>query len=262
MAVADALVQRYFDLIYNPSYDWTVGRFSAYRRLQERCVGRCSFRDGDRVLCVGVGTGNELGHILELGRSLELVGIDTSGKALRRAREKAARAGHDLQVFRMDARRLGFPDECFDIVVCIHVMDFVGDVEQATAEILRVLRPGGEFVVTFPWEMEGATLGANIVREGLYQDLRYRRFRAALAQVAALVGVSLVYAPILLRPRRRVFEPAELAEMFRRRGAGAMQVESDDVYLDLIASGEKEGFQSHGAEADASGGRVLLHAQR
>jgi ubiquinone/menaquinone biosynthesis C-methylase UbiE len=45
-----------------------------------------------------------------------------------------------------------FPDASFDVVVCAEVLEHIPapDREPALGEMLRVLRPGGRMIVTFP----------------------------------------------------------------------------------------------------------------
>lgn len=49
-----------------------------------------------------------------------------------------------------DATRLPFPDACFDAVTMFDVLEHIPDDARATAEALRVLRPGGWLLVTSP----------------------------------------------------------------------------------------------------------------
>jgi SAM-dependent methyltransferase len=48
----------------------------------------------------------------------------------------------------MDASRLAFPDAAFDAVAFVDAAEHVLDIDSAIAEAARVLRPGGDFVVT------------------------------------------------------------------------------------------------------------------
>jgi len=50
----------------------------------------------------------------------------------------------DVDARRMDARRLGFRDESFDLVYSSAVFEHIDGVEQAATEVARVLKPGGK----------------------------------------------------------------------------------------------------------------------
>jgi SAM-dependent methyltransferase len=49
-----------------------------------------------------------------------------------------------------DLTSLPFADDCFDLVVCAHVLEHVADDRAAIAELFRVVRPGGCAVVQVP----------------------------------------------------------------------------------------------------------------
>jgi len=75
------------------------------------------------------------------------IGIDLSHTAVARARARHAR----LKGLVADARRLPFKSGSFDSVVSTSTLDHFGqatDIEAAFAELNRILRPGGELVIT------------------------------------------------------------------------------------------------------------------
>jgi SAM-dependent methyltransferase len=88
-----------------------------------------------RVLDVACGDG----RIPALYTSPEVVVVDSSEDAV----ERAAARGLDAQL--ADARELPFEDSSFDVVTCSHALYHVPDVDEALAEFVRVLRPGGRF---------------------------------------------------------------------------------------------------------------------
>jgi SAM-dependent methyltransferase len=49
---------------------------------------------------------------------------------------------------------LPFPDESFDLVLCIQSFQYVSDPEAAIAQFLRVLRPGGAALIALPFALE------------------------------------------------------------------------------------------------------------
>ena len=127
-----------------PVYDATFGKIThAGRRA---AVAHINARGGD-VLEVGVGTGLSLETY---DRALCVTGMDYSEDMLRKARTRVAKLGlaNVAALRQMDARELDFPDASFDIVAAMHVLSVVPEPGRVMAEIARVLRPGGQVVIT------------------------------------------------------------------------------------------------------------------
>ncbi|MGZ5703926.1 MAG: class I SAM-dependent methyltransferase, partial [Burkholderiales bacterium] len=93
-----------YDLVFGPVFE--QGRRAAITAAE---------RVGGRILEVGVGTGISLP---DYDRSCTLVGVDLSEPMLRKAHERVKEHGltnvEALKV--MDAQRLEFPDNSFDVV--------------------------------------------------------------------------------------------------------------------------------------------------
>lgn len=103
------------------------------------------FRDmSGRVLFEAIGTGGDIQHF---PLNHEIIGIDISEEMLRRARPRAERYHGTLDLVRMDAQELSFPDDDFDTVVTSCTMCSVPDALRALREIHRVLRPGGQLLM-------------------------------------------------------------------------------------------------------------------
>jgi ubiquinone/menaquinone biosynthesis C-methylase UbiE len=92
------------------------------------------------VLEVGVGTGAIALPLHNAG--FDVVGIDLSPAMLLRAQERIG-----SRVAAADAHVLPFPDGSVDAVVTVWVLHVVADPARVVAEIARVVRPGGRFVV-------------------------------------------------------------------------------------------------------------------
>lgn len=236
--LAGRLLQVYFNVAYNQVYDFTTARLSLYRKLQERCIGKLQLRDNDRVLCVGIGTGNEIIRILEMNKSVNIVGIDFSNTALQKACKKARRLDKELETAVMDARSLEFETESFDEVLCLHVMDFIEDDEKVTNEILRVLKPGGQFVITYPSVKEGMRLGVNILKDSYHQNISSRNYIIGLIAFLTQMFLGITYLPLLLR-KRTFYSCRELPAIFTQLISGDFQIEEYPAYQDLIVYGTK-----------------------
>ena len=65
----------------------------------------------------------------------------------------------------MDVQELTFPDESFDAVVALHVLDAVADETRALAELHRVLRRGGFAVLQVPIDHQ-SQLAAGLTTAG------------------------------------------------------------------------------------------------
>ena len=240
MSFSSKLMRTYFNIAYNQVYDFTTARVSRYCRLQEICVGKFEFEDNDRVLCVGLGTGNEILHILQMSGNVSLTGVDYSSTALGKARKKALRLGKEIELLLMDARKLEFAAGSFDKVLCLHVMDFVAENTEVTSEILRVLKTGGQFVITYPSDKEGPKLGFNLLKDSIhhYIDSGKHRIKAFLKFVIQMM-VGIVYLPLLIRPKKRCYWRSQLEAIITELTTGDFQIEEDSVYQDFIVYGRK-----------------------
>ncbi|MDE4305759.1 class I SAM-dependent methyltransferase [Phaeobacter gallaeciensis] len=127
-----------------PIYDRTFG---AVTNAGRRRVVNYINRRGGSVLEVGVGTGLSLPHY---GADLRVTGIDFSTEMLAKAENRVAEMGlaNVAGLRQMDARDLDFPDASFDTVAAMHVLSVVPEPQKVMAEIARVLKPGGEVVIS------------------------------------------------------------------------------------------------------------------
>jgi phosphatidylethanolamine/phosphatidyl-N-methylethanolamine N-methyltransferase len=127
-----------------PIYDMVFG--PVFRRGRSAAI-EAADRIGGRVLEVGVGTGISLP---QYGKQCRLFGIDISEGLLDKARRRVDTFNldnvEDIQV--MDAEKLAFGDSSFDVIVAQYVITAVPDPERALDEFARVVRPGGEIIIT------------------------------------------------------------------------------------------------------------------
>jgi len=245
MSLRQRLARAYFDAVYNPLYDASTARLTRYRETQERLALLLGVAPRQQVLCAGLGTGNELTQLRALEPSLRLTGIDLSRAALVRARSKASSDAPSTSLAFMDVQSLGFRDGCFDRVLCYHVLDFVDDPSRTVSELLRVLAPGGRFVISFPSGSEDASFGAGLLSHGA--GVPGQPLASRLSRIVRTMLAGCIYLPLTLRHRPAVHSAEEVLSQLGSLGAVDVAIETDAVYRDHIASGTKKGGTSHAA---------------
>jgi phosphatidylethanolamine/phosphatidyl-N-methylethanolamine N-methyltransferase len=126
-----------------PVYDLVFG--AVFERGRDAAIAAAE-RVGGRILEVGVGTGIALPHY---SKGSQLCGIDISEQMLRKAQERVTELGLDNVegLWVMDAERLTFPDNSFDVVVAQYVVTTAPNPEATLDEFTRVLKPGGEIIL-------------------------------------------------------------------------------------------------------------------
>lgn len=130
--------QRYVLKYYNRFANlYDLGEFIRHG-TRDRAVKLSGWRTGDRVLDVCTGTGG-LGLRFAM-RGADVVGVDLARGMLKRASAKTN--GSQANWLEMDATRLGFPDDSFDISVLSLALHHMPEPVQINvlAELCRVTR--------------------------------------------------------------------------------------------------------------------------
>ncbi len=101
---------------------------------------------GGKVLDVATGAGEFIRVMMRLFADYEeFVGIDSSDRAL--AAAKKAFADDPVTFEAMDASKMAYIDGAFDTVAISNSLHHLSDRDDVLGEMLRVLRPGGNFIV-------------------------------------------------------------------------------------------------------------------
>ena len=152
-----------------------------------------------RVLDVGTGEGQVARLAAEVGAAT-VVGVDPTRAQLAVAAE---RAGGPAYV-RAGAAALPFADAAFDAVVACLVFEHVAAVDEALAEVARVLEPGGRFLFFLNHPLL-QTPGSGWIDDHIL-DEQYWRIGPYLVEDESLEEVEKdVFIPFIHRPLSRYF---------------------------------------------------------
>jgi SAM-dependent methyltransferase len=179
-----------------------------------RTVERLALQPGATVLDVGCGTGaSAIPAALQIGPKGKVIAVDLADRLLEIARRKAASRKLENVEFRLgDMENLGYPDQHFDVVICVFAIFFVPDVAKQIRELWRMVRPNGQLAITTwgprVWE-PGSTGWWSAVKE-LRPDL-----------AAAF------------NPWDRIAEPAALRRLFTEAGVAEAEIVAEDGRQEL-----------------------------
>ena len=177
---------------------WFAGRRRIISGFVERiCVGL--ERQPPHILDVGCGTGANLELLSRFGQA---EGVDVSPEALAFCRERG------LQSVRQgEAEHLPYPDESFDLVTGLDVVEHLDDDVAGLNEIRRVLRPGGHTLLFVP---------AFMFLWGVQDDISHHRRRYTLKGLKEVVNAAGLEVQIATYANITFFFPVLLGRLLMR----------------------------------------------
>jgi SAM-dependent methyltransferase len=125
---------------------------------------------GQRVLEIGSGRGSMLGWLT--GRGINVVGLELNPELIADARARDA----SLPLVRANGTALPFAAASFDLVVSFDVFEHIADSDAHLLEVIRVLRPGGSYLLQTP----------NKWTNTVFETIRWRSFTRWRADHCAL----------------------------------------------------------------------------
>lgn len=193
-------------------YDQLVPFFSTFgERLMDLLAGE----PGWDLLDIGAGRGAV--SSAAAARGFTVTATDAAPRMV--AHLRAEHRGINALV--MDAHRLDFKDDSFDIATASFVIHVVDDPTQVLQEVCRVVRPGGLVAMTVPGAVDD---------EG-----QWERFHQ----------ISSSFTPLPSRPP--LARPTDVAEVFAQAGLTDLREESIEVRLPVDSPERLWDFQmSHG----------------
>jgi ubiquinone/menaquinone biosynthesis C-methylase UbiE len=127
-----------------PFYDVIV-KWLGGEAARKELLDQASLQPGQRILDVGCGTGTMATAVKRANQQVEVIGIDPDPKVLRRARDKAVKAGVSIQLDQGFADQLPYADASFDRVFSSFMFHHLPaeDKNKALHAMRRVLKTGG-----------------------------------------------------------------------------------------------------------------------
>lgn len=173
-----------------------------------------------------------------------VVVTDLADKMLDKARSLFQEAGLDNAEFKIaDAQELPFPDGSFDIVTCRIAPHHFLDIHACTAEAVRVLKPGGAYVLVDSMAPDDATSAQFLDEVERLRDPTHVRSYSRGEWHAICARAGLVVAQDRVERKRRAFDfwlerggaervtASKLRELFTRAPEDvrrAFEIEIDD----------------------------------
>ena len=171
---------------YASVYDQTFGK--VFQQSREAAVRGLPVQPGDRVLEVGVGTGEALPLY---PTNCEILGIDLSEGMLEKAHDRVREHELDhVSLQQMDAGQMEFMDDSFDIVMAAYVVTAVPDYRKVVNEMIRVCKPGGLIVMLNHFSNGNKVIAA--VEKFISPLCKHIGFRTDLSLNTVLEGTTLL----------------------------------------------------------------------
>jgi ubiquinone/menaquinone biosynthesis C-methylase UbiE len=127
-------------ILHRARYDFVLARFTA----------------NQRVLEIGTGPGTFTKELFPKCRSY--VGVEFDHATCLEARAKTE---NHAEIIQGDARQLPFAHNQFSFIICLEVLEHLGDWQAGVKNIHRCLQPEGTVIISVPWRRTGGKSETN-----------------------------------------------------------------------------------------------------
>ena len=118
------------------------------RLMNLETIKQLGISDNDHILEIGMGNGFFVRDIICAAKNVRYTGSDFSETMINEAIELNSAYAANAEFILSDASRLPFDDLSFDKIFTVNTIYFWDDAKNVLAEISRVLKPDGVFIVT------------------------------------------------------------------------------------------------------------------
>lgn len=145
-------------------YSWYGGWF--YRNRLQMIADLLGDAHFEKALEVGVGSGIFIQEMLTHADHVTGIDIHASYNGVQTMLQQEGVDLNRVELKQGSIFEIPYPDETFDAVICISVLEHFEDPRPALIEMRRVIKPGGVFAFGFP--------ARNSITDALFSALGYR----------------------------------------------------------------------------------------
>lgn len=138
----------FWDSVYD--YDEVDGGTYAYKRRFTDTVGMCTLNKKSKILDVDCRTGNGIVFYYQNGKLSEAVCVSPSKVFLNICKDRLRKHNINGKTMLLRKLPLDLEDGAFDGILCFETVEHVSDHEEFLRELNRLLKPGGEMILTMP----------------------------------------------------------------------------------------------------------------
>ncbi|MGN0204351.1 MAG: class I SAM-dependent methyltransferase [Coprococcus sp.] len=197
-------------------------------------------KDTQNIRILDIGTGPGFFSIILARAGYQVTAVDYTEEMLCKARQNAGHFADAITWRRMDAQKLDFEDESFDMVVSRNVTWNLEHPEQAYSEWMRVLKPGGRLL----------NFDANWYHQ-LFDEEKRAAYEADRARVSEL-GIQDDYTCTDIEAMEAIARQVPLSRIQRPewdyntlRSLNAIQIEADrEIWRKVWCEAEKINYAS------------------
>lgn len=148
--------------------EWYAANYGDYP-TNRLAVERLDLPDQATIVDVGSGTGSALRYAAAKVTNGNLIGIDPVPRMIEIAKEitKGIETGNPINFMVGSAEELPVGDSSADIIFAFDSIDHWNDIQQGLKEILRILKPGGRFIIVKDLAVPGAKKALNTLKQKL-----------------------------------------------------------------------------------------------
>jgi ubiquinone/menaquinone biosynthesis C-methylase UbiE len=120
---------------------------SGEEKARMEVIERLEVRKDSRVVETGIGTGDNLPHLVRHAPGIQVYGLDMSAGMLAQCVRNMKKWRCEADLFLGNAEALPFRDESFDAVLHVGGINFFAEKRKAVEEMVRVAKPGARIVI-------------------------------------------------------------------------------------------------------------------